>query len=189
MKSNITYIVIGVVIALALLLWLFSRSATSPLTDKASPYTGSRSTQVSVGTSTNQHPGSTNSGSPFAPIAISTLKGNPIAVNDFTKDPQTATSTNIPGHYFIAGGVDAFSNGSPYSIYYYDKDNSFTITILDEPIGELRMQAEQLLQQKLGITQAAMCNLRYYLSVRNDLNPLYAGKNLGFSFCPGATRL
>jgi len=45
------------------------------------------------------------------------------------------------------------------------------------------------LLQQLGISEQDACRLRYSVSVPFSVNPLYSGKNLGFSFCPGATPL
>jgi len=48
---------------------------------------------------------------------------------------------------------------------------------------------ERDLMAKLGITEDAMCQLNYMVSVPYWVNEYYAGESLGFSFCPGATQL
>ncbi len=150
----------------------------------------------SNGTNTNglpnvPFPSNTSQNAPTGPmLTVQAIIGDPIVVQDFTKDVRTVTTSNIPGHYFIAGGIDAYANNSPYSTFYVTKDTSFTITILQQPLGSNRILAEQELMSKLGISQAAMCRLRYFVSVPKDVDATYAAKgNLGFSFCPGATQL
>ncbi len=76
-----------------------------------------------------------------------------------------------------------------FSIVYNSNNIFFGITLLEEPIGEARLQAEAYLVRLLDIPQADACRLNYAVSVSASLNPIYAGKNLGFSFCPGALRL
>ena len=43
--------------------------------------------------------------------------------------------------------------------------------------------------QHLGISESDMCRLSYMVSVPNRVNTIYAGQNLGFSFCMGAVAL
>jgi hypothetical protein len=120
-------------------------------------------------------------------IEIHSANGGSMTVKDFTWNSQTVTSPHIPGHYFLAGGLD--TTNAPYSIFFVTSDQSFTVTILQEPIGFVRQQAEQALSQILGVSAQSMCALRYSVLVPADVNQSYAGKNLGFSFCPGATPL
>lgn len=122
-------------------------------------------------------------------IIVMTEGGNELRVRDFKNSRNTVTSTNIPGHYFLAGGTDPSGTGAPYSMFYVDIDGSFNITLLKEPLVETRFTAEQDLIQQLGISKERMCVLKYWVGVPVAINPVYAGKNLGFSFCPGATEL
>ena len=122
------------------------------------------------------------------PISVLAWDGSDITVRDFKNDPDTVVSENNPGYYFIAGGVD-IGIDDLYDIFYLEKHRSFTIVLLKEPLKETRLQAEQELMRKLGIDWIGMCRLRYHVGVPNDVNPIYSGTNLGFSFCPGAVVL
>lgn len=147
------------------------------------PY-GSNTTVVST-------PGGASKPSTLQPVATTSVLsvfGNRMQVNDFKKSTTTVPDPNNAGKYYLAGQLTATSTPA-YSIVYADSDQSFNIILLQEPMGYVRAQAEQYLVARLGISQVQACNLRYWVSVPYSINPLYSGKNLGFSFCPGATRL
>jgi hypothetical protein len=188
MKKTFIFSLIAVVLLGAFVLYLIlqkpSTSPTSTQTQTQNPYySGGSSNATSV---TPSPVGTTTTTASFT---VTARFGPPIVVHDFRLDLQTATSSTIPGHYFISGGLDPWETEAPYSTFYVEKDQSFTVTLLQEPLAVTRKTAEANLMAKLNISQVDMCRLRYYISVPNDLNPIYAGKNLGFSFCPGATQL
>jgi hypothetical protein len=143
---------------------------------------------VTVGVS--QTATSTSTGS-TQDVVVNTieLKGNGVMVRtlDFTKDPSV--ENNSQGVYALSGGLRPTPNATPYSTLYSVGDQSFVVTLLQEPLGSNRLVAEQTLQKQLGIDQAAMCQLNYFVGVPSAVNETYAGKNLGFSFCPGAAEL
>lgn len=144
------------------------------------PYTGPTSV-----TPTQSQPDSTKTGSL---VVVATI-GSPIEVNNFKSDPQTVKDTNNAGYYYLSGGLNPTNNDAPFSTFFLESDQSFNITLLAEPIDATRKTAEQELMKKLGITQNVMCRLNYWIGVPYEINPIYAGKNLGWSFCPGATQL
>lgn len=78
---------------------------------------------------------------------------------------------------------------SPYIITYVASDQSFNIGLFKEPLGDVRKQAEQDFLTKLGVTQAEACRLKHVVQTPFWVSSFYGGKNLGFSFCPGATQL
>ncbi len=130
--------------------------------------------------------GSTGTGSR---IQVAGTDGQTYEIKDFKNDPATLSDKNNPGQYILAGGRTPSPLTTPFSILYIDSIQNFNITLLREPIGDIRLQAEQLLLQRLGISQEKMCGLRYSVGVPESVNSFYAGKNLGFSFCPGAVKL
>ncbi len=155
----------------------------------------------SGGTSGSPMP-STNTGTPTNPplqkISITAQSGTAIAVNDFIHNGITYADIENPGYYYVAGSPGyCLANGScpggaatnDFTIIYRDANHAFNIFLLTEPISAGRQAAEQFLMNQLGISQNQMCYLQYYVSTSNDVNQFYAGKNLGFSFCPGATKL
>ncbi len=78
---------------------------------------------------------------------------------------------------------------APYDITYESATQYFNISLLAEPIGQTRVEMEHDLMTKLGVSENAMCLLNYMVSVPYWVNAFYTGKNLGFSFCPGAVVL
>lgn len=206
---SITATVIIVIVAIALVVIFFTQHFFSISTQPGvqngvytNPYSYTSPDQTTVipGTPINTNTGggagdstgtSTNTGGTqgTSSVQVAIAGGRAITTSDFKSDPQTETSTNIPGHYYLAGGLDPVGSGAPYSIFYVDSDQSFTIDLLQEPLSQTRQDAEQVLMKKLGITTTYMCELRYTVLVPVSVNSFYSGKNLGFSFCPGAVVL
>jgi hypothetical protein len=134
-------------------------------------------------------------------ISVATVDGRIIKVKDFKHDPDTLPTVSNPGKYDLAGGwardpdvgkemanIKKAGN-APYMIQYDDRDQSFKVLLNKEPIARVRLQAEQYLMGKLGISQADMCRLRRDVGTVYNVNQVFSGKNLDFSFCPGAVAL
>jgi hypothetical protein len=117
-----------------------------------------------------------------------TSDGQTVAAKDFLHASDTYADPNNEGRYFLAGTGGA-NISVPYRILYVKADQSFTIALLAEPIGSARLAAEQALEKTLGISQEDMCTLRYAVLVPHEVNQFYSGKDLRFSFCPGAEAL
>jgi hypothetical protein len=128
-------------------------------------------------------------------ISISTADGSTISVRDPRKDPSTKEDPLNAGQYYMGyhqpEGVSdpTATENPPYVINYIAATQFFNIAILQEPIGQSRKQMETYLMQHLGITQDQMCRLKYMVGVPARINQLYAGQDLRFSFCAGATEL
>lgn len=167
------------------MLWLMT-----PHVSNTAPGTNTKPATSSGGGQTTVTPGSGGQTAPVGQgIMLGLEGGGSIQVSDFKNDSATVNDTNNPGHYYLSGGLDPTTNNASHSTFYAESDQSFNITLLKEPIGEVRKQAETELMQKLAISQADMCRLHYWVGVPNFVNSIYSGKNLGFSFCPGATPL
>lgn len=121
--------------------------------------------------------------------------GKAISTTNFIADPATVKDPINAGYYYLGYHVNegvpdpTATDNPPYVIEYIAETNYFNIALLQEPIGEQRLAAEQYLMARLGITPDQMCRLDYMVSVPDRINSYYSGKNLGFSFCPGATAL
>jgi hypothetical protein len=122
-------------------------------------------------------------------ITLPLDSGKTAQVRDFFQYPTTKQDPSNPSNYHLTGAVGLAQKDTAYSIVYSKKDQSFTIGIWKEPVGDIRQQAERDLQEKLGLQEPIMCRLRYTVLIPNDVNAVYIGKNIGFSFCPGATAL
>ncbi len=171
---------------------------------------------IIVSTRQSLAPATVSSSTPFSsneqfPIATTTISssglgvmtvdasdGGTVTTNDFIHNGITLPDAANNGRYLLAGNLGyCISNAqkcqagtaTDFNIFYDSTNDSFTIALLREPLGQVRLDVEQFLMTTLGITQEGMCRLNYYIGTTYDVNPLYAGKNLGFSFCPGATVL
>ena len=128
-------------------------------------------------------------------MSVTDANGGYIQTSNFLADPSTVKDSNNSGYYYLGYHTKNDFSGSsatvapPYIIAYIDSTNYFNIALLQEPIGITREEAQQYIMAHLGITENQMCRLNYMISVPYWVNSQYAGKNLGFSFCPGATVL
>ena len=118
--------------------------------------------------------------------------GDTSFVNNFLKNADTYSDPVNPGYYSLGYPLNQTTTGTsspPYLIMYIETTQFFTIELLREPIGETRTQVELFLEQRLGLAQNDLCELNYTISAPVSVSQEYAGRNLGFSFCPGATIL
>ncbi len=175
-------------IGLAILFFALKPSSVEPTPAPVGQYPGGYQNTVPVtgggGTITTE-PTSTTSPTGGQFIVLSSSNGQ-ITTKDFLKDSAVQKDEYNEGVYYLTGNNPKEPN---FTITYIESDSSFTISIFSEPIGDQRRLAEQKLLTQLGISEPLACHLRYVVLVPASVNPLYAGKNLGFSFCPGATPL
>lgn len=131
-------------------------------------------------------------------LTLADQNGTAVAVRDFIHNGVTIPDASNTGRYVLAGEPGYCSSGADtcpvasstnFNIYYNSGAQSFTIALTKEPIGQARLEMEQFLLGALGITQEQLCKLNYLVGVTRYVNPQFTGKNLGFSFCPGATLL
>lgn len=191
MKRNILIATGGTLLILILMtlgvLWIRSQATEQPV--------------PSDGSSSGFFPTGTAVGDPteFARTRmLATIDDDTIAVKDFIDNGETIEDVVNPGSYVLAGdlGYCLYDGTCPtaasttdFSISYRESTQAFTVTLLAEPLGTSRLAAEAFLSDRLGIAPRDMCRIRYYLGVPNAVNSVYTGSNLGFSFCPGATKL
>lgn len=191
------YILIVILIGLALagVVWMVGQyvrpAAPNGQTPYANPYAYSNNTSSVTATSSG-------SGAPQATTKILLPNGKSLVVKDFIHNRETVPDTVNPGYYFLAGSVGyCLGDGTcpsgyktdDFSIVYRAADGLFNITLLAEPLAGSRTGAEIFLLDRLGITEAQLCNINYWVGTTDVINSVYADKNLGFEFCPGATRL
>ncbi|MDO8567052.1 MAG: hypothetical protein Q7R58_02785 [bacterium] len=146
----------------------------------------------------NEAPGSPNTSITEATMSFSTPSGAVITVKDFIHNGETVPDVQNPGSYVLAGSLGycladgSCPRGAPttnFSVLYNEKIHFFNIVLLKEPLGAIRLEAEQFLINRLGITEQQACSLNYSIGAPYWVNETYDDKNLGFSFCPGATKL
>jgi hypothetical protein len=137
-------------------------------------------------------------------INIRLTTGEIIQVRDFRHDPDVFNIKRVPPdktrgpyNYFLACRPSS-SKSCPYTIFYEvgiyaDRmpevgaryPNSFGLFSVEisNPLAKNRIEAEQYLMKKLGLSQDQLCQLQYRVA-END-----SREDLKFSFCPGAVAL
>lgn len=189
MKKAI-FILIGllllVVIGVGTYFWLHQSPAT--------PGTNNGMTFPNSGP--NNGPGQIPSGVPQ--LTVQAQDGSSITTLDFKHNGVSFEDPSNKGNYYIAGtnGICNPDGTCPkagditdYTILYFAQDNSFVVGLNTEPLGSVRKEAEQSLMKSLGISESAMCKLKYEVTTTSHVNETYGGESLGFSFCLGATKL
>lgn len=186
---------IGIALLVGFVLWLVLKiffSSTASVQDQGIQNQNTQSTYT-YSTGASGAGGGTVQGGGL--ISVATYDNKTIQVKDFKGDPVTVQDPVNKGHYLIGphpyeGVPDpTASDNPPYIIEYIDADGSFTISLRAEPISKTRLDVEKFLMQHLGLNESQMCQLKFTISVPNFVNSYYAGTDLGFSFCPGATPL
>ena len=117
------------------------------------------------------------------------LDNSTINVPDFILKNETTTKLSSNIFRDIAGG-----NNSDYHISYlpYNKENSqiqFNITLNALPLSKVRLEAEDVLREKLSVTNKELCKMDISVYVFGWVDKNYAGRNLGLSFCDDTTVL
>lgn len=155
-------------------------------------------TLPSSGSVTPVTPGSASSSPTAQTMTLTVQDDQKVITNDFIHNKITIPDAANAGRYLLAGNL-GYCVSDPekcqaglvthYNLYYNSPEQSFTIELTKEPIGQTRLAMEQFMLATLGISQTEMCSLNYYVGVTLNVNSQFTGKNLGFSFCPGATVL
>ncbi|MDP2665449.1 MAG: hypothetical protein Q8P23_02250 [bacterium] len=172
--------------------WAFVGFGPKPTTT-GGPSGGGSATLPTSGYVSIPTPENSTQGQSF--MAVIGVGGTIIPTRDFLHDSSTGEYPTT-GYFYLGYHtpdtrvVDTTATSSPpYLIGYVAATQYFSIELLSEPIGTTRVAAEQFLMKDLSISQSQMCQLSYMVAVPNSVNSQFAGKNLGFSFCPGATVL
>lgn len=163
---------------------------------KSSPKTFQPTTTLPVSGSTVTS--STTSSGGVQTIVLATRDDSAVVANDFIHNGVTIPDVKNEGNYLLAGNLGyclsdpqkcQAAPSSNFSVYYVSSRKSFLINLTEEPLGQARLDMEQFLLPTLGLSQEQMCGLNYLVGVTAYVSEQYTGKNLGFSFCPGATVL
>ncbi len=113
--------------------------------------------------------------------------GGSVMVKDFTKSSDVASSTdNFSVSY--PKGTEPGTLEAEYQIYFFPFDKSILVSILKEPIGEIRRKAADDLAARLGVSAKDLCKLVAEVDIPRGVNDFYTGMSLGFPGCPGATK-
>ncbi len=110
-------------------------------------------------------------------LQIGTQAGT-VTLNNFYKNPAQVSQDQTS---IIIVQTNA------YNITYYVPDSSFNIGIWQKPVAAVRTQAEAAFLAALGISKTDACKLKVQIGVPYSVDPDYADKNLGLSFCAPST--
>lgn len=130
--------------------------------------------------------------------SLTLATGERIVVKDFLSNGITFEDPANAGSYFLAGkleycledGTCPDTNTPNFSILFIEADQSFSISLNEEPLKGSRISAERYLREALGMSEKEMCDLQYSLGTTVSVNEAYGSiTNLGFSFCEGAIAL
>ena len=142
--------------------------------------------------------GISGGGSTTQTRSLTLAGGERIVVKDFLANGITFKDPANDGAYYLAGKLEyCLEDGTcpdtktpDFSILYQEADQSFSISLNDEPLKASRLLAERYLREALGMSEGEMCELRYSLGTTVSVNEAYGSiTNLGFSFCEGAVAL
>jgi hypothetical protein len=189
--KNKLIMVVGILIALLVLLlggtWVYRllnpTVPTSALTPN--PFGGLTASTTPAGVSTGS-------------MELKTQDGSNVLVTDFIHSGETASDVENQGSYVLAGSLGyCLGNGvcpsgastTEYNITYDSQYQSFNVALLKEPLGQSRLDAEQFLTQRLGISATQLCTLNYNVGTPYWVNQQFSGVNLGFSSCLSAVKL
>ena len=191
----ITIALVIISIAIVAILVVIRRGNDTGNTAQQTPVGLPVASSTSVGGGPSSMSGSMASGQPTMTIPT---HGGSAVVEDFIHNGETWSDVVNPGSYILAGSTGyCLANGvcpsgattTDFKITYESGTSFFNIVLLKEPLGAMRQEAERFLKSRLGLSEQNMCLLNYFVGTPYNVNPTYAGTNLGFSFCPGATVL
>jgi hypothetical protein len=192
--------IVGGIVAILLVVWFVILPLISSPVVPSSDETPSGSVSLPTGGSVVPVDTTSNGSAPSgtSQLTITTSDKSTIITKDFIHNGETVADTVNPGLYQLAGSLEyCLADGTcpsgaattDFSISFNSKTQFFTIALLAEPIGTVRGSAEQFLISRLGVSPVQACSLQYFIGTPNYVNASYSGKNLGFSFCPGAVKL
>lgn len=130
--------------------------------------------------------GNATGGGGEANIGIQKDDGTLVYIPDPTRMPQPEGYT--PEQGYELGGSDSGS----YQILFFTSgsENRILISLLAEPLGETRKNAEVELRSSLKLSDADICALsNLEVWTLPSVNETYSGQDLGLSFCPGSILL
>ncbi len=180
------WVALGVIVLVMILflVYVFFKTPSAPLQNTATNNTENIITQNQSSVSVT--PSNSSNGSNQATVtSVTTFNGGKIQTKDFLNDPETRKDPINTGYYYLG----PYDGSLPYSIEYIASSQYFNISLLQQPIGPARVDAEKYLMDHLGISAQQMCTLKYSVSVPVSVDQKHAGVDLGFSFCPTAIPL
>jgi hypothetical protein len=132
-------------------------------------------------------------------LTIATKNGNDVLiVKDFIHNGETILDIENPDTYILAGSLGycladgtcpAGAKSEYMNVTYNQTDQSFAISLLQEPLGNARKIAQEFLMSRLGITKLDTCALRAFVGTPYTTNENYSDTSVGFDGCSDAIPL
>ena len=188
--NKIIYWVLGILLAALLLLGVF---VLLQINQKPPVDAGTSTASQSINDSIPSVPGTKIPSSNT--FKVTAQDGTYILVKDFLHNKETVADTVNPGNYYLAGSIGyCLGNGTcpagyrtpDFTITFNTATEQFSVALLTKPLATTRFAVEKFLMDRLGLHRITLCNLRYFVSVPSTVDSKMAGKNIGFSPCPGA---
>lgn len=122
-------------------------------------------------------------------IPLSTRDGRAVVVPDFTLNkPRVVIEESGLTFVYATQNAEGVEEDPSYGIV-YSSESTFIVALFTEPLREARTKAEARLRSMLSLPDNILCMLPISVSVPDTMGPMYKGKDLGLSFCPGAVAL
>lgn len=124
-----------------------------------------------------------------ATILLTTSSHKRISVPDFTfGHPRVDLDKTDITLVLLSQTTDGVEEDPRYGIV-FSSDGTFTIGLFKEPLREARIAAEQRLREFVEVSDDILCDLPITVAVPDTIQPRYAGRDVGLSFCSGALSL
>lgn len=107
----------------------------------------------------------------------------------YIRDPRTIAGVEDMGGGIYAVTSLSVSRTTHFGVIYNETDASLAVSLDEEPLAVTRREAEEYIRSLLGVSDEQLCKLQIFIGTADVVNPFYAGKNLGLSFCPGSVSL
>lgn len=124
-----------------------------------------------------------------ATVVLTTKTGKVITVPDFTYGHPSVEVEDTGITYVYVTQDDSLAEADPVYGIVYGSDSSIVIGLFATPLAEARLRAEAKLKEFLPLPEPILCEMNITVTAADTINPAQVGKNLGLSFCAGATAL
>lgn len=84
------------------------------------------------------------------------------------------------------GDTMVLAETKDFNIVYFKRDETFSVTLLSQPVTNARDLAENEFLKALGIDIGQACQLRVIERIPYSVDANLSGKDYGLSFCPNA---
>lgn len=185
-----------ILIALSIFVWLQTRPPNTSLGDNSSSFFsifyGNKSSPVTP-------PISNGVASSTEVTSVALRGGGNMTVRNFLSDPDVSnvgtSTTDTTGYYIVSQPYppevvpDSDGSGSYYHLSYFPQDKSFLITILKEPVGDVRREAIADLSARIGVSGAELCSLVIEVGTPTWVNSFFGARSLGVPGCLGSVEI